>query len=135
IVADRTARFAFPELRLGLVPGFGGIPRLRRALGGAVVRDVVLTGRSVSAARMHALGLVAELVGPGEQGRAARALAAHLGRLDPEASRRARALLAPVPEAELRAEREVFLDLVERPAVQAALERFVTRTDAMTWLP
>jgi enoyl-CoA hydratase/carnithine racemase len=30
IIAERSARFAFPELRLGIVPGFGGIPRLRR---------------------------------------------------------------------------------------------------------
>src|SRR5581483_2508379 len=46
IIADRTARFAFPELRLGLIPGFGGIPRLKRDLGNAVVRDLILTGRS-----------------------------------------------------------------------------------------
>ena len=30
IVADKMSRFGFPELRLGLIPGFGGIPRLRR---------------------------------------------------------------------------------------------------------
>ena len=35
IVADKMARFAFPELRLGLIPGFGGIPRLKRDLGNA----------------------------------------------------------------------------------------------------
>ncbi len=29
IIADKTARFCFPELRLGLIPGFGGIPRLQ----------------------------------------------------------------------------------------------------------
>src|SRR5580693_3354083 len=44
IVADRMARFCFPELRLGLIPGFGGIPRLKRDLGNAVVRDLLLTG-------------------------------------------------------------------------------------------
>jgi hypothetical protein len=35
IIADRMARFCFPELRLGLIPGFGGIPRLQRDLGNA----------------------------------------------------------------------------------------------------
>ena len=39
IIADKMARFCFPELRLGLIPGFGGIPRLKRDLGNAVVRD------------------------------------------------------------------------------------------------
>ncbi|HVI77242.1 MAG TPA: enoyl-CoA hydratase/isomerase family protein, partial [Candidatus Acidoferrum sp.] len=38
IFADKLARFAFPELRLGLIPGFGGIPRLKRDLGNGVVR-------------------------------------------------------------------------------------------------
>ena len=33
IIADKMARFCFPELRLGLIPGFGGIPRLKRDLG------------------------------------------------------------------------------------------------------
>ena len=37
IIADKTARFCFPELRLGLIPGFGGVPRLKRDLGNAVV--------------------------------------------------------------------------------------------------
>ena len=49
IVADKMARFCFPELRLGLIPGFGGIPRLKRDLGNAVVRDLLLTGRSINA--------------------------------------------------------------------------------------
>ncbi|MFQ5926793.1 MAG: enoyl-CoA hydratase/isomerase family protein, partial [Terriglobia bacterium] len=38
IIADKLARFCFPELRLGLIPGFGGIPRLKRDLGNSVVR-------------------------------------------------------------------------------------------------
>ena len=56
IVADKMARFCFPELRLGLIPGFGGIPRLRRDLGNAVVRDLLLTGRSINAAKALAAG-------------------------------------------------------------------------------
>ena len=47
IIADKMARFCFPELRLGLIPGFGGIPRLKRDLGNAVVRDLLLTGQKL----------------------------------------------------------------------------------------
>src|SRR5260221_14395279 len=61
IIADKMARFAFPELRLGLIPGFGGIPRLKRDLGNGFVRDLLLTGRSVNATRAQAVGLVAQL--------------------------------------------------------------------------
>src|SRR5437879_3674726 len=58
IIADKMARFCFPELRLGLIPGFGGIPRLKRDLGNSMVRDLLLTGRSINATRAHSLGLV-----------------------------------------------------------------------------
>ena len=51
IIADKMARFCFPELRLGLIPGFGGIPRLKRDLGNGVVRDLLLTGRSFNATK------------------------------------------------------------------------------------
>src|SRR6266705_3234753 len=66
IIADKMARFAFPELRLGLIPGFGGIPRLKRDVGNAFVRDLLLTGRTVNAPRAQAVGLVAQLAGEGE---------------------------------------------------------------------
>src|SRR5215471_9576919 len=71
IVADKMARFCFPELRLGLIPGFGGIPRLKRDLGNAVVRDLLLTGRSFNAAKTQQIGLVSQVVAEGEALRAA----------------------------------------------------------------
>src|SRR5581483_5616353 len=72
IIADKMARFCFPELRLGLIPGFGGIPRLRRDLGNAVVRDLLLTGRSFNATKAQAIGLVSQVVGEGEALKVAR---------------------------------------------------------------
>ena len=60
------ARFCFPELRLGLIPGFGGIPRLKRDLGNAIVRDLLLTGRSINATKAQAAGLVSQLAAEGE---------------------------------------------------------------------
>src|SRR5262247_2299993 len=82
IIADKTARFCFPELRLGLIPGFGGIPRLKRDLGNAVVRDLILTGRSFNATKAQQIGLVSQVVAEGEALRVARATAAQLGKFD-----------------------------------------------------
>src|SRR5208282_630706 len=82
IVADKMARFAFPELRLGLIPGFGGIPRLKRDLGNAFIRDLLLTGRSINATRAQAVGLVAQLAAEGEALRIARATAAQIVKFD-----------------------------------------------------
>jgi enoyl-CoA hydratase/carnithine racemase len=81
IIADKMARFCFPELRLGLIPGFGGIPRLKRDLGNAVVRDLLLTGRSFNANKAQQIGLVSQVVGEGEALRAARATAAQFKKI------------------------------------------------------
>ena len=83
IVADKMARFCFPELRLGLIPGFGGIPRLKRDLGNAVVRDLLLTGRSINATKAQAVGLVSQVVAEGDALRVARATAAQSGEIRP----------------------------------------------------
>src|SRR5258706_9073547 len=76
IFADKMARFCFPELRLGLIPGFGGIPRLKRDLGNAIVRDLLLTGRSINATKAQSVGLVSQLAAEGESLKLARFTAA-----------------------------------------------------------
>jgi enoyl-CoA hydratase/carnithine racemase len=135
IIADKMARFAFPELRLGLIPGFGGIPRLKRDLGNAFVRDLLLTGRSVNAARAQAVGLVAQLAGEGEALKVARATAAQITKFDATTRAVAKKFLKPIPYAELKQEVEIFCELFARPAVLAALKKFVESTDAMPYLP
>jgi dehydration protein DpgD len=62
IVASETASFALPEVRLGLVPGAGGLFRLTRQLPFKTAMGYLLTGRSMSAARAFELGLVNEIV-------------------------------------------------------------------------
>ena len=86
IVADKMARFCFPELRLGLIPGFGGIPRLRRDVGNAVVRDLLLTGRSINASKALSLGLVSQVAAEGEALQVARETAAQIGKFDRKTS-------------------------------------------------
>lgn len=135
IVSDRTARFCFPELRLGLIPGFGGIPRLKRDLGNAAVRDLLLTGRSISATKAASIGLVSQLVGPGEALRVARGVAAQVAKVDVEATRAAKRFIKPVPYAELQEEIRIFCELSEKPAVEAALRKFVEDTGPQPYLP
>jgi enoyl-CoA hydratase/carnithine racemase len=135
IVADKMARFAFPELRLGLIPGFGGIPRLKRDLGNALVRDLLLTGRSVNAARAQAVGLVSQLAGEGEALNVARSNAAQIKKFDSFTRAAAKKFLKPIPHEELRREIDLFCELFTRPAVMAALKKFVESTDAMPYLP
>lgn len=135
LVADKTARFAFPELRLGIIPGFGGIPRLSREAPQGVVRDLVLTGRSLNAARAHALGLVSQLVARGEALSVAREVARQVTRFEPAVQARAKAFLKPIPTEALRREKEEFLELFQRPGVIEALGRFVASEERMPYLP
>jgi enoyl-CoA hydratase/carnithine racemase len=135
IIADKTARFCFPELRLGLIPGFGGIPRLKRDLGNAVVRDLLLTGRSINATKAQNVGLVSQLAGEGEALRMARGTAAQIGKFDRQTSATAKQFIKPIPSEELRREIEIFCELFSRPAVEAGLRKFVESGDALPYLP
>lgn len=135
IVAERMARFCFPELRLGLIPGFGGVPRLQRDVGNAVVRDLLLTGRSLNATRAHEVGLVGQLAGEGAALRVARSLAQQMAKFDRATAQAAKRFIKPIPEAELRREIDLFCELLARPAVEEGLRRFVTSTEVQPYLP
>jgi enoyl-CoA hydratase len=135
IIADKMARFCFPELRLGLIPGFGGIPRLKRDLGNAVVRDLLLTGRSFNATKAQQIGLVSQVVGEGEALKAARATAAQLKKFDRATAAAAKKFIKTIPYDELRKEIDLFCELFTRPAVEAGLRKFVESTDALPYLP
>jgi enoyl-CoA hydratase/carnithine racemase len=135
IVADKMARFAFPELRLGLIPGFGGIPRLKRDAGNAFVRDLLLTGRSINAARAHAAGLVSQLAGEGQVLRIARGTAAQIAKFDAATRMAAKKFIKPIPHDEIRREADLFCELFSRPAVMVALKKFAESTDALPYLP
>jgi enoyl-CoA hydratase/carnithine racemase len=135
IVADKMARFAFPELRLGLIPGFGGIPRLKRDMGNAFVRDLLFTGRTVNATRAQAVGLVAQLAGEGEALRIARSTAAQIAKFDVVTRTAAKQFIKPIPHEELRREIDLFCELFTRPTVMAALKKFVEDSGPMPYLP
>jgi enoyl-CoA hydratase/carnithine racemase len=135
LVADASARFCFPELRLGLIPGFGGIPRLSREVPNAVVRDLLLTGRSIGARRAGELGMVSQVVARGEALTVARQVARQAACFDPSVVAAAKAFAKPIPRAELLEEQRRFLDLFCEPRVLDALRRFVESKDAMPYLP
>jgi enoyl-CoA hydratase/carnithine racemase len=135
IVADKMARFGFPELRLGLIPGFGGIPRLRRDLGNSVIRDLLFTGRTVKADRVYQLGLVSHLTGEGYALQVARTMAQQVTKFDAETRAAAKKFLKPIPYAELNKEIDLFCKLFARPVVMEALRRFVETDDPMKHLP
>ncbi len=135
IVAERMARFGFPELRLGLIPGFGGIPRLRRDVGNGFVRDLLFTGRTVKAESAQQAGLVAHLAGEGYALQVARSMAQQVTKFDAKTRAAAKKFLKPIPKAELKQEMELFCKLFARPVVMESLRRFVESEEPMKHLP
>lgn len=64
ILASRTARFGFPEVTLGVIPGFGGTQRLARLIGRNAAKHWVMTGDVYPAEEAQRIGLVYQLHEP-----------------------------------------------------------------------
>jgi enoyl-CoA hydratase len=62
IIAADTAKFALPEVTLGILPGVGGTQRLPRLIGKAKAMELILTGRMMDAAEAERTGIVARVV-------------------------------------------------------------------------
>ncbi|MCZ4328375.1 enoyl-CoA hydratase [Castellaniella denitrificans] len=62
IIAAENAKFGQPEIKLGVIPGYGGTQRLPRAVGKAKAMDLVLTARMMDAAEAERAGLVSRIV-------------------------------------------------------------------------
>ncbi len=82
-IAATTAVFGQPEIKLGVIPGFGGTQRLSRLIGKGRALDLCLTGRLIKAADAAAWGLVTEVVQPEELLPRATAILSELVKLSP----------------------------------------------------
>lgn len=103
IVAARTAEFGLPETRRGLVASSGALFRAPRALPVNVARELLVTGRTLSAERAFALGVVNEVTDPGQALAGALGMAREICEASPVAVRETlRALDAQVSAADER---------------------------------
>ena len=64
IYASENAKFGQPEINLGLIPGFGGTQRLPRLIGTNMAKELIYTGKMISAAEGSQMGLVNKVVAP-----------------------------------------------------------------------
>src|ERR1700745_282853 len=65
-LASENAKLGQPEVKLGIIPGYGGTQRLPRLVGKGLAMQMVLAGEMITATEAHRIGLVNELSPPGE---------------------------------------------------------------------
>ena len=149
-IAVESAQLGLPEVTLGLLPGGGGTQLLNRFVDPATAAELLTSGRRLSASEARDLGLLHEVVADEALLEAAlRAARAEVGQPAPEPaygealrnsreglSRAAAGILDVLEvgardgvEAGLRAEREVFLQLLASPEARAAIHLFLVRSD------
>lgn len=73
-VASEKAKFGAPEVKLGIIPGYGGTVRLPRIVGRGRAMELILTGEMIGADRAYEMGLVNKVVPPEETRAAAEAM-------------------------------------------------------------
>ncbi|KAL8832248.1 MAG: hypothetical protein Q9191_000380 [Dirinaria sp. TL-2023a] len=129
------ARFALPEVRLGLIPGAGGTQRLAKAVGKARAMEMVLTGREVGGVLAGQWGIASKVLDHADECvDEAVKTAALIAGLSPGAVRAAREVVECSQEVGLREgvklERGVFQDLCASVNGQIGLKAFVERKEA-----
>ncbi len=92
-VMDKTAKLCFSEVRLGLMPDWGGGPYLTRLVGSAVASDLILTARTVSAEEALKIGLVNRVSAEGQSVDDALNIAGQIAQNGPRAVRHALAVI------------------------------------------
>lgn len=86
-IASSNARLGLPEIKLGIMPGFGGTQRLLRLVGTTKALEMALTGEPIKAERAEQLGILNRVVEPEELEATVSELAESLAQAAPEAVR------------------------------------------------
>jgi enoyl-CoA hydratase len=131
IVASTSARFALPEVSLGLLPGGGGTQRLTRAIGKRAAKEMIMMGRRISPEEAQSFGLIARLVEPVGLMGSALELADELVSKAPLAVREAKRLIddgveAPLPAA-LTLEQRVLSALFATEDAREGIRSFIEK--------
>ena len=92
-IASDDAVLGLPETKLGMLPAAGGTQSLTAAIGPAAALPLVLSGRSISAAEAHRLGVVSEVVPTDDLDSRTAGLASALAQIDPQVTRALRRCL------------------------------------------
>ena len=135
ILCASNAVFGQPEVKLGVIPGFGGTQRLARLVGAMRAREIIFTGRNVPAAEAVDIGLALEVLPEGvDVVEAAMELATRIARVGPVAVRLAKRSInenvdSALPVA-LAAERTLFAMCMSTEDQSEGMDAFLNKRKA-----
>jgi len=133
-LASENARFAQPEVGLGIPPGWGGSQRLPRLVGPGIASELILTGRHVFADEALRIGLVNAVHSLDQLLPAALEMARGIARNSPRAVRSAKSLMKlayqGAPGAGLDSEVRAFAAAFETPDQREGMTAFVEKRTA-----
>ena len=130
-IATLRSEFAFPEVRLGMIPGSGGTQRALRLIGMTRAKLFMMTGQRITAERAEAWGLITQAVANDKLDEAVDALAAELAERAPLALRTLKMVLnrgadAPL-ETALELERKAYAWLRSTHDYEEGVKSFVEK--------
>jgi enoyl-CoA hydratase len=134
IYASATARFGQPEVKLGVIPGFGGTQRMLRRVGMARALELCMTGEMIRADEAIRMGLVNRVVPPEELIDACLAAVANIAKMGPLAVAAAKRVIHRGAELPLSAanslEVEAFSSLFETADQREGMRAFLEKREA-----
>lgn len=131
IYASEKAKLGQPEVKLGIIPGFGGTQRLARRVGVAMARELIYSGAMIGAQEALRIGLVNRVLAPDELMSTARKTASTIAGMGPVAVSAAKRVILegeeePLPKAnalEVAAFAELFTSADRAEGMAAFLDK------------
>jgi enoyl-CoA hydratase len=131
IYASAKAKFGQPEVNLGVIPGFGGTQRLQRLVGIQKARELIYTGKIISADEAKTIGLVAQVFSPEELNSEVSKLVEELTTKGTYALSQAKAAMRIGQDLSLNAacsmEKELFAMCFSHPDQKEGMEAFLAK--------
>ena len=131
LLATKGAKFALPEVNLGVIPGAGGTQRVARMVGKSLAMEMVMNGRTLLAEEAQQRGLVSRVLDPADIEAEAVQLATELAGRAPLAVRAGKACvnkaINTTLEEGLQFERKAFIPLFDTDDAKNMMSAFLNR--------
>lgn len=136
--ASEKAKFGQPEVGLGITPGFGGTQRLPRLIGVSKAKELILTGRMITAREALEIGLIDHVTAPEDLMSEAMKLAEAIAQNAPVAVRNAKVAISKFTNkmlpTDLDSEAELFGRCFNTDDQKMAMDAFVNKTEKLPFV-